>query len=73
MERYLEVIFENFLNEGFIFDNFPFKLFNCQDKLDFLAKYLDICLPYLISIDLVQLNDIAKDLQISEKEIIAVS
>lgn len=73
MEKYLEIIIEKWTNEGLIFDNFPFKLFGCKDKLEFYIKYLDVCVPYLISVDNNQLNDIAKQLNMSDKEIIRVS
>lgn len=73
MEKYLDVLLENFLRQGYVFDNFPFKLFNCHDKLDFLTKYLDTCTPHLISKDIGQLRDIANHLKMSENQIIMVS
>lgn len=73
MEKYLEVLFEKWMNEGLVFDNFPFKLFSCKDEREFYVKYFDVCVPHLICNDSKVLHNIAKQLQISEKEIVEVS
>lgn len=73
LEKYLEVILERWRKEGLIFDNFPFNQFGCKDKMDFFVKYFDVCVAHLICNDSKLVNDIANRLEISEKEIVAVS
>lgn len=73
MEKYLEVIIDKWLREGLPIDRFPFKIFNCDDKYEFFAKYLDICFLYVLSKDKQEIMDIVQQLNLEEKDILMVS
>ncbi|KAJ8917850.1 hypothetical protein NQ315_010763 [Exocentrus adspersus] len=73
VEKYLDYILEKWMNEHLGINDFPFELFNCETKLEFYNKYFDTCIPILIIADRKDLITVAKDKNISEKEIVEKS
>nr|CAI5844505.1 unnamed protein product [Callosobruchus analis] len=70
MEKFLENILEKWTNEGLDFNRFLFQLFNCDSKSQFYKKYFDICVPFFIISDRKDLIDVAKQLRLSESDIV---
>lgn len=73
LETYLDYFIQNWLSENFSFEEFPFKLFSCENKNSFYLKYLDICLPYFIVTDRRDMLQAVSQLQLTEKDIVEVS
>ncbi|XP_018573379.1 serine-protein kinase ATM [Anoplophora glabripennis] len=73
MEKYLDYLLEKWLTERRVIDNFPFKLLNCETKLEFYSKYFNTCIPLLIVTDRKDLITTAKEMGFSEKEIVQKS
>ncbi|VEN39029.1 unnamed protein product [Callosobruchus maculatus] len=70
MEKCLENILEKWTNEGLDFNRFLFQLFNCDSKSQFYKKYFDICVPFFIISDRKDLIDVAKQLKLTESDIV---
>ncbi|KAJ8933927.1 hypothetical protein NQ314_013683 [Rhamnusium bicolor] len=70
LDKYLEYILEKWLNEAYIIDNFPFRLFQCETKFEFYLKYFEACVPLLIVTDRKDLVIVAKQMGFSEKDIV---
>ncbi|CAH0564565.1 unnamed protein product [Brassicogethes aeneus] len=69
LENNLPNLIEKWINQGNKLGQFPYKLLNCSNEIQFYKKYIHICVPFLIKYDAHGLKKAAEELN-TEKNVI---
>lgn len=70
MKQYVENILGKWINLGYDINKFQYRILGCADKIDLYIKYFDICLPLLLRRDRNDLFAAAKQLKMTEKDVL---
>ncbi|CAH0564561.1 unnamed protein product [Brassicogethes aeneus] len=70
LESNLPNLIEKWINQGNKLGQFPYKLLNCLNEIQFYKKYIHICVPFLIKDDAQGLKQAADELNTSQENLI---